>query len=139
MLRVCVRSTDFFSPPPLISSGEGGSSDAAVNLLGCVRVQLSEGRRKPGIKTKEVLKGQGERTESVSEADLRRVYRGQTDRRDMEATTEEEYKEKLLWNVKREVGAAVERPVEIHIYIFHCIIFCKLIIYLNHYNALVSV
>lgn len=30
----------------------------------------------------------------------------------MEGTTEEEYKEKLLWNVKREVGAA-----ELHIYI----------------------
>lgn len=98
-----------FFPPQLISSGEeGGSSDAAavVNLLGRVR------RRKPGIKTKAVLKGRGKSgPESVSEADLRRAYRGQTDGRtdggDMEGTTEEEYKEKLLWNVKREVGAAV--------------------------------
>lgn len=63
----------------MISSGEGGSSDVAVKLLGCVRVQLSEGRRKQEIKRKAVLKGQGERTESVSETDLCRAHRGQTD------------------------------------------------------------
>lgn len=40
----------FFLPPSIDQcSGGGGSSDVAVKLLGCVRVQLSEkgGRRKP--------------------------------------------------------------------------------------------
>lgn len=31
-------------------SEEGGTSDVAGKLLGCVRVQLSQGRRKQGIK-----------------------------------------------------------------------------------------
>lgn len=41
----------FFFPSSIDhSSGEGGSSDVAAKLLGCVRVQLSQGRRKQGIK-----------------------------------------------------------------------------------------
>lgn len=42
------------------------------------------------------------RTESVGEADRRTAV--------MEGATEEEYKEKLLWSVKREVGAAPSGP-----------------------------
>lgn len=46
---------------------EGGSSDVAVKLLGCVRVQLSRGRRKRGIKRgAERPRRGGERGRTVS-------------------------------------------------------------------------
>lgn len=51
--------------------------------------------------------------------DLCRAHRGRTHRRtDMEGSAEEDHKEKLLWNVKREVGAVVWPPVVLPIYIF---------------------
>lgn len=54
------------------------------------------------------MRGRGERTESASETNPCGADRGRTDRRaDMEGSTGEEYKEKLLWNVKREVGPAL--------------------------------
>lgn len=46
--------------------GEGGSSDVAVKLLGCVRVQLSQGRRKQGIK-RSWKAGEGRWTDCVTE------------------------------------------------------------------------
>lgn len=49
--NLCESPRYYFLSPSL--SGvvlEGGSSDVAVKLLGCVRVQLSRGRRKQGIK-----------------------------------------------------------------------------------------
>lgn len=99
------------------SSGEGGSSDVAAKLLGCVRVQLSQGRRKQGIK-RSWKDGESGRT-VPPRPDLCRAHRGRTHRRtDMEGSAEEDYKEKLLWNVKREVGVVVWRPVVLHIYIF---------------------
>lgn len=42
----------------------------------------------------------------------------------MEGSTEEDHKEKLLWNVKREVGAAVWRLVEPHVSNIDCVVLC---------------
>lgn len=53
-------------------------------------------------------KGQGEATRQSC------VVRTADGRADMDGSTEEDYKEKLLWNVKREVGA-VWRHSELHI------------------------
>lgn len=108
-----------WEPPVLFSlssiercSAEGGSSDVAVKLLGCVRVQLSRGRRKQGIKRGEQRARGGERGRTVSpRRDACRAHRGRTHTRaDMEGSAEEDYKEKLLWNVKREVGAVNRHP-----------------------------
>lgn len=66
MLGGCARATDF--PSSIDQQQEGGSSEAAVNPLACVRVQLSRSRSKPGVETKEVP---GEW--AVAKADLHRV------------------------------------------------------------------
>lgn len=117
MLGGSVSPSHFFPSSIDHSSGEGGSSDVAAKLLGCVRVQLSQGRRKQGIK-RSWKDGESGRTVSPR-PDLCRAHRGRTHRRtDMEGSAEEDYKEKLLWNVKREVGVVVWRPVVLHIYIF---------------------
>lgn len=90
-------------------SAEGGSSDVAAGLLGCVRVPLSRARRKRGVKPggKRSWKAAGERT-----------HRGRTHgRADMEGSAEEDHKEKLLWNVKREVGG--------HLRFYFCAISCQ--------------
>lgn len=94
----------FFFPSSIDQySEEGGTSDVAGKLLGCVRVQLSQGRRKQGIKRE-----RGPELDALCHRDKTRVVHaadGHTDAQDMEGSAEEDYKEKLLWNVKREVGA----------------------------------
>lgn len=98
-------------PPPL--TGVAGKADPLTSppkLLGCVRVQLSRGRRKRGIKRakrSEKTSGQVDRPRR-RDPDTRRRHRGRTQgRAAMERSAEEDHKEKLLWNVKREVGEAM--------------------------------
>lgn len=80
MLGASGSSSDFFFFTLSIDQygGEGGSSDVAVKLLGCVRVQLS--KRKKETRNKKGKKGRGELTDCVRETDLCCAHRGQTDR-----------------------------------------------------------
>lgn len=103
----------FFSPLPPSAidrcGGEGGSSDVSVKA---VRLRQSPAEpRKGGIKRGGERGPKGRRAGGPTASprrDLRRAHRGGTQARAaMERPAEEDYKEKLLWNVKREVGEAL--------------------------------
>lgn len=104
-----------------------GKADPLTSPSSCSAASESSWAKeegKAGIKRKAVLKGLGERTESVRETDLHTADR----RTDMEGSTEEQYKEKLLWTVKREVGfsltdsRASRWPITVF---YHAIIYFK--------------
>lgn len=97
-----------FYPPSAIDrcGGEGGSSDVSVKAAR-LRQSPTEPRKEEtrNKKGKEVLKAGGQ--VDRLRRDPRRAHRGRTQGRPaMERSAEEDYKEKLLWNVKREVGEA---------------------------------
>lgn len=62
-----------------------------------------EGNQRNKKRQKRLLKGRGDRGRTERQWGQTCVV--STPQRDMEGSTEEDHKEKLLWNVKREVGA----------------------------------
>lgn len=49
----------------------------------------------------------------------------------MEGSVEEDYKEKLLWNVKREVGAVIRRPP---LHVTFTLLLCYLLMFSFTFN-----
>lgn len=102
----------FPSPPSAIDrcGGEGGSSDVSVKAArlrqGPTEPRQEETRNKKG----EAVRKAGGQVDRLRRRDQSRVVRTadghRTGRAAMERSAEEDYKEKLLWNVKREVGEA---------------------------------
>lgn len=92
-------------------AGEGGSSDVAVEAAG-LRQSPAEPRKKETTnkkEEKEVRKPGGQVDRDETRVVLTAHGDAQGRAAAMERSAEEDYKEKLLWNVKREVGDALAR------------------------------